>query len=206
MHVKGDCAITALSKWGDSPPYVRMYGDWLKRALDAAGRSHEELAEVLGIDRTAVSKIVANKRALKADEMMRAAQFLAARLPTRQVPVRGYVGAGAEVIMFEDDADIEHIATLYMGGEASAVRVLGDSMYPYIGAGSLILHGEPIAPEDAPSGRQYIVRLADGKTFAKVLRRGSEPGRWNLESPNAPTLENVDVEWVAPIVFIDFVN
>ena len=43
-----------------------------------------------------------------------------------------------------------------------------------------------------------MARLSDGRKFFKILKKGSEPGRWTLRSlnPATPDIEDVDVAWV----------
>ena len=48
-------------------------------------------------------------------------------------------------------------------------------------------------------GRECVIKLADGRLFVKELRRG-ENGRFTLFGWNSPLIENVAVEWAAPVL------
>jgi repressor LexA len=51
-------------------------------------------------------------------------------------------------------------------------------------------------------GEDCAVRLTTGETYIKQLIKGSSPGLFTLLSLNAPPIENVEVEWATPVVFI----
>jgi phage repressor protein C with HTH and peptisase S24 domain len=75
-------------------------------------------------------------------------------------------------------------------------------MYPVYQERDVLYYGEPESPSAEHLGRRVVVRLTDGRTLIKVLRRGSQRGLYNLESFNAPTLEDKAVEWVARISWV----
>jgi len=112
----------------------------------------------------------------------------------------GYVGAGAEVIPFDDHERGAGLDEFDMPPEnAVLVIVRGDSMYPrYFDNEMLFYVRDGRSPADY-IGRECVVKLSDGRTYVKVLRRGQR-GLFNLESWNAPLIENVDVEWAALVV------
>jgi repressor LexA len=51
-------------------------------------------------------------------------------------------------------------------------------------------------------GEDCAVRLVTGETYIKQLVRGSAENRFTLRSLNAPDMENVEVEWATPVMFI----
>jgi hypothetical protein len=51
-------------------------------------------------------------------------------------------------------------------------------------------------------GKPCVVKIADGRTMLKTLKRGSLPGRYNLVSYNSPDIEDVELVWAARINFI----
>ena len=119
----------------------------------------------------------------------------------RPVPLVGYVGAGAEVIAFDDGGALDEIdPPPGIGPEAVAVKVKGDSMYPRYMEGDVLIYDRhiPLAKAD---GQECIVSLIDGRKFVKIVRA---EGRVlaTLESWNAPPLRSVQVEWVAPILWV----
>lgn len=127
----------------------------------------------------------------------------------RTLPVLGYVGAGAEVHMVDDNVkgqgidDIE--APPGASARAVAVRVRGDSMLPAYHDGDHIVYDEQRRGDDLARyiGRECVVRLQDGRTFIKTIGRGAVPGTWTLWSYNAAPMQDVLVEWAARVKWIE---
>jgi transcriptional regulator with XRE-family HTH domain len=121
------------------------------------------------------------------------------------IPVVGYVGAAAEYFGFDDHekgAGLDEIdAPPGVPGDAVAVIVRGDSGYPAIRDGMVLIYWSPHADPSDLVGEDCFVRLVDGRTLVKILERGTEPGKWTLTSINAstPPIRNVELEWAAPI-------
>ena len=125
--------------------------------------------------------------------------------PRRQVQLAGHVGAGAEV--FPDDnggTGLEYVEPAFpVPDDAVCVVVRGNSMYPRYFDGELIYYRSvPVPPEQA-LGRECVVRLVDGRMMVKIFRRGTKPGLFTLESWNAPAIEDVRIDYAAPVVFVD---
>lgn len=117
----------------------------------------------------------------------------------KAIEIRGYVGAGAEIIPVDDAAgdDIE----LPPGAppNTTAVIVRGESMYPRYFDGEKLFYLPDQRSPDELIGRECVVQLADGRVMVKILRRGSRRRLYNLESWNAPLIEDQKVEWAAPV-------
>lgn len=121
-------------------------------------------------------------------------------------PVVGIVGAGAEVMPFDDyprGRGFRMVEAPEGVHGAVALEIQGDSMYP-LENGWLVFyrkdHAEGVL--DTALNKLCVVRVKDGPTLLKKLRRGSEPGYWNLESWNGPLRENVLLEWATPVLAI----
>lgn len=124
----------------------------------------------------------------------------------RTVAVAGYVGAGDRVFTFDGDTmdgALEEIDIDIDPGEpVEAVIVRGNSQYPSLFDRDIIVYRRDPVPPDTLIGKQCVVRLADGRTLVKTIRRGSAPGFWNLESFNAPPEEDVVIERAVPVRII----
>ncbi|MDQ0303833.1 S24 family peptidase [Ancylobacter polymorphus] len=193
----------------------RMFAQWVKAALEHADMSGAELArhltERLGrsIDRAAVQKMQmvegtgkTKPRAVAADEMIAISEITGYPAPqgsNYSVNVVGYVGAGSEVHPFDDHemgAGLETIDTDFPVKPGTvAVIVRGDSMLPIFEDGDLIGYMADSADPTTLIGKTCVVRLADGRTFIKKLRRGSVDGLFTLVSANASDIEDVQIEW-----------
>lgn len=125
------------------------------------------------------------------------------------IPLVGYVGAGHQIHPMDDFAlgaglDIVDSPPTY--GEpapAVAVEVRGDSMFPVYREGDQIYYSrERDFQIEEMINRESVVQLADGRTLLKTIRRGPTPGRYSLDSYNASPIEDVEIRWAAPIIWI----
>lgn len=119
----------------------------------------------------------------------------------RTVRLAGYVGAGQEVYQFDEDGAGYVDAPPGATSATEAVEVRGESMLPLYEDGTILYYSKQMSP-DVMLGRRCIVRLEDERVLVKTLRRGSERGLWTLVSLNAPDIEDVGVQWAAPIDWI----
>lgn len=119
----------------------------------------------------------------------------------KPVPLVGMVGAGAEVFAIDDGGSLEDIdPPPGIGPDAVAVQVRGDSMFPRYSEGDVLIYDTHL-PLGRVDGQECIVALTDGRRFVKTVRVEGG-GRATLESWNAPPIRNVQVEWVAPILWV----
>lgn len=126
------------------------------------------------------------------------------------VPVLGKIGAGGEVMFHVEPTDeLARTDIAYVprppltAGKLMALEVVGSSMLPKYEDGEIIYvrrDHDGLLPEYL--GRYCAVRTADGSTFLKILAAGSEPNRYTLRSLNAPDMENVEVVWASPVLFV----
>lgn len=103
---------------------------------------------------------------------------------------------------FEDDymmGDGEALEPSPIEGRI-ALRVEGDSMVPRFMPGEVLIFGPRYDDPSSLIGRQVMARLEDGRKLVKILRPGSEPGRFTLYSVNSAydPIENVALLWALP--------
>lgn len=111
--------------------------------------------------------------------------------------VKGEIGAGRgnEVEPIDDLNEPIELPP----SDAIAVRVRGNSMWPvYKDGEKLVYLPEQRSPEELV-GRECAIKVRGGGMMVKIIRKGSRKNRYNLESFNEPTIENVAVEWASPI-------
>lgn len=119
------------------------------------------------------------------------------------VPHGGYVSAGGSIDTSSEQTEpgIQYEVQLMVSIPDAhvAYEVVGDSMYPRYFAGELLIcrgHEQDPTPY---IGKQVAVGTTDGRRHVKILRNGSAPGLYDLESFNAPTIRDVEIAWVAQI-------
>lgn len=127
-----------------------------------------------------------------------------------QVPVLGKIGAGGEVVFHvEPDDELALYDVRFVprppltAGKLMALEVVGSSMLPKYEDGEIIYvrrDHDGVLPEYL--GRYCAVRTAEGFTFLKILAAGSAPDRYTLRSLNAPDMENVEIVWASPVLFV----
>lgn len=130
-------------------------------------------------------------------------RFNAGDGPSSSVPLKGYIGAGQAVQALPDGMDEEIEAPADRRPDTVAAIVRGDSMLPTFRDG-WVLYWSKQLPPNAMLNELCIVQLENDEIYVKVLRQGSRPDLWTLQSINATVSDLVDqvVRWVAPIDWI----
>lgn len=135
-------------------------------------------------------------------------QFLAGEFEQRTtISIAGQVGAGAKVPVFDayekgDGPQVECPLGLSPSGIV-AVEVVGDSMEPIYSAGDLLFYtreAHDSVPEDS-IGHRCVCEDDNGMGWVKQVKRGSEPGLFNLISlnPGADNMHDVRLKWAARV-------
>ena len=192
--------------------------DWLSRALASSNITPSELSRRIAkalphsnMTPQKVSLMRLGKRKIAFDEIKAICTILGVSPPgasiSHKVPVVGVVSAGASASLFGlgqgmfEEVDAPQEST----PNTVAVKVQGDSMYGVADDGSYIYYDDvPGLPTDAMIGKLCVVGLADDRVLVKRLKRGSEPGRFTLQSVNAPDIENVEVTWASRVTWVRF--
>lgn len=184
-----------------------MLSEWLREALDLSGVKQAELArqltEKLGrsIDRAAVNKMASGTRAISGDELLEIERITGFEAPNEiEVKLVGKVGAGQAILPLDADDDETCPAPAQSKPGTVGVIVSGDSMYPAYEDGEILFYSRHLPPSEMLN-RKCVVKLADGRMFVKVLRKGSTDKTWTLQSFNTLYADMKDevVEWVAKI-------
>lgn len=181
-----------------------MSVEWIIEGLKKPGKSKSGLAAALGRSPSMVTDLLKpGGRRLKADEVPLVAAYLEVQPPApgkiATVPLVGYVGAGAEALLFADGQgpfdDVE--APDDANEKTVAVEIRGESM------GALfdrwLVYYDDV--RDPPGGNQIgkicVCGLADGRILVKKLVRGQLPGHFTLLSNVEPPIYDVLVDWAA---------
>lgn len=197
------CPHSYLGTLGARVPNAGMANN-LKSLRNDKGWSQEVLALKMGTSRDQLAKLEAGSRRLSDVWIARAAKALEVdpgKLVSEEGPNRvrleGLVGAGGEIdanlsqAYGGDVAEIELDIPIPSG--IRAFEVWGNSMLPKYDPGDVLLVQRAADPIDLVLGRVALVLTEDNKRFLKRVLKGSEPGLFDLESFNAPTMKNLRI-------------
>lgn len=182
-----------------------VVGNRIKELRRRRGISAERLAEMLRSGRSTIVKLERGEMRLSTEWMDRIGSALAvepcellASAAQREIPVEHYVGAGGEVHPIEKS----YLVNCPRGldpDKTAAIEIRGDSLLP-LEHGWVLFHTKMIQGVDAAAiGHLSVVKIAGGPMLIRHLRRGYQPGRYNLVSPSTLPLEDVTLEWAARV-------
>lgn len=188
----------------------------IEREMKAKGFSRRSLSKAAELSESAVRDLMGRTDNPGIGTLRKIAEALEMPIDrltgaAEMIPVFGNIGAGGAILFsVEPDNELNNIEDLpkvprppLADGRLIALAVVGSSMLPKYEDGDVIYvrrDHDGILP--AYIGRYCAVRTADGGTWLKILSHGSEPERYTLRSLNAPDMENVEVEWAAPVLFV----
>ena len=126
--------------------------------------------------------------------------------PGGMVPVKGMVGANPDgSVLFANGQEAWDLAPIPPGGTENAValQVSGHSMRGLADDGALIYFEDQRTPPTSDMlGQIVVVEMETDEVLVKRLLRGSEPGRYDLESLAGPTRRDARLRWAAHITAI----
>ncbi len=122
------------------------------------------------------------------------------------VRVIGRVGANPEgLVLYATGQEAQDLAPIPPGGtdNAVALKVTGHSMRGLADDGALIYFEDQRTPPSPDMlGQIVVVETDTEEVLVKRLLRGSEPGRFDLESIAGPTRHDARLRWAAHITAI----
>lgn len=183
----------------------------LRKIMDRKGVRPTTLSQAVGDSKTLVKDLLTKTNDVRIGTLIRLASALDVDLDELlsrpRVPIAGRIGAGGSIAWMDVGEEIDPDLTVPrppgVTGKLVALMVDGSSMLPKYKAGDIIYiqrTHEGVLEEYI--GEDCAVRLVTGETFIKQLVKGSEPERFTLRSLNAPDIENVQIEWATPVLFI----
>lgn len=186
---------------------IESVRDSLRKVMARTDVKPTSLSLQVGRNRTLVKDLLEKTSDIQLSTLTKLAGALdvplSVLLSAPGVTIQGYIGAGGEVI-FEESADGETVLRPPgISGELAALVVRGSSMLPKYKDGDIIYiqrQHDGVLPDYI--GEDCAVRLATGETYIKQLIHGSQSERFTLLSLNADPIENVEIQWATPVVFI----
>jgi len=184
----------------------------IEREMASKGFSRRSLSTAAGLSQTAVRDVLERTENPGIGTLYKIA--VALEIPVEditgaeQVPLMGEVGAGGLIACFADGADVKYVPRPPLApGPLIAFIVKGDSMLPKYDPGDIIyIRRDPERVLSSYLGKYCAVHLKDNGTYLKVLTLGSQPGRFTLRSINALAMEDVEVIWASPVLYVKSVD
>ncbi|MBW8815569.1 MAG: helix-turn-helix transcriptional regulator [Caulobacterales bacterium] len=151
----------------------------IRRRLEQSGRTQTALARHLGKSKDSVSRLVMGMRGISADEAEAIKEFFGDDQPQGPVfvklPVFGYAAAGSsDRVSIASDQVLDHVEVPagLVRGDGFGVRLSGDSMYPRLFDGEIVIAERNVPPV---RHREVVVELRDGTALVKEYR-GTKDG------------------------------
>lgn len=122
--------------------------------------------------------------------------------PTNAIAIVGEVGAG-ETFYPADTGTIDELTLDFARLDLIAVTIRGSSGLPVYRPGEVVVCSRAAGQSEAGFlNTDCILMTREGAGYLKRPVRGSKPGLYSLLSYNAPTIDDVVVDWAAPVVFV----
>lgn len=119
------------------------------------------------------------------------------------VPVAFYIGAGAVVMAFDDQWDLEWVPVPPGDKDVKGAAIVkGTSQLPALREGDIVFWGEPSSDPDPFLGLECVCSLSDGRQLVKRIIAGSKRGLYTLLSHNDEPILDVRIALAAPVLWV----
>ena len=177
----------------------KVFARNLKRQTDLAGENQLEIAEFLGISKTAVNSYFLGNKMPRMDRIKKLAEHFGCnvsdliddktvedQITAVAIPVLGTVPAGVPIEAIQDILGYEEIPKIMADtGEFFCLRVEGNSMYPLLYSGETIV----IRKQETAENGDIVVALVDNNdTTVKRLKKVSDGIILEAENPEYNSL------------------
>jgi len=177
--------------------------DMIRAVLREANWTQQRVAEHLGVSQSTVNRWLRGSEPEGGNRDAISQLYLEVFQDeaTPKVSLKGKVGAGQAIYPLEADDEALVDAPPNATASTVAVEVSGASMLPVFFDGWLLYYSRHLSPTEMVN-KIGVAQLSDGRLLVKTIRPGLSPGLWTLLSANADPIEDVAIEWVAPIDWI----
>jgi DNA-binding XRE family transcriptional regulator len=189
------------------------------------GLTQEKVAQTIGTTKATVMKLEKGMMQLTESWLNKLSiplkckpeDLIAATMP-QDVPIVGHIKPKGEIAYLLDlpapgagepdpqaFASLEKVERPPESGHRHimALEVQSDALEPFLSPGSHVYYGEAKQEDfDALLNKMVVCQTRAGETLIRHLQPADNFGAFNLASPNGPVLENVELDWCAPVIFL----
>jgi phage repressor protein C with HTH and peptisase S24 domain len=180
----------------------------IRAIMKATGWKQQRLAEHFDVSQSTVNRWLAGSEpeGHRRDAINAAYESLvdepAPAVDVTEIPIMGYLGAGAEVEPDYEQVPPEGLDQVNipfpLPDDMIAFKVRGISMLPVFKDGTVIVvYRDQKKPLESFYGEEAAVKTTDGRRFIKTIMRGASGV--NLLSWNAAPIEAVSLDWIGEI-------
>jgi transcriptional regulator with XRE-family HTH domain len=197
--------------WPQPKPQARspLYPNNLRRLRLDRNWTQPKAAEELSMSFGKYKKLEYGEREIGSEDLSRiAAKYEVSRDQVLETPktiqVVGFVGAGSTAHYYEEaQGPFDEVPMIHKGTpQTVAVEIRGESLGALFDRWLVYYDDIRRPPTMDLLRRLCVVGLEGGQVLIKEIRRGSEPGRFNLLSQTEGLIENVRIEWAAPVLLM----
>lgn len=171
------------------------------------GLTLEQLAELSHISSSYLQRMEVGERNVSLKSLSRISDALGVGqrelVPDdgRRVPIVGYVGAGAEMILHSEGQGVDENVPAPEGATKKTVAAVirGSSLGELFD--QWLVYYDQIRTPPTPDmiGRLCVVGLSDGRILVKKLQRGQLEDTYTLLSNTEPPIYDADLDWAAEV-------
>ena len=177
----------------------KIFSENLKKQAAIAGENQPDIAEVLGVTKSAVNSYFTGTKMPRMDRIKKLAEHFGCnvsdliddktvedQITAVAIPVLGTVPAGVPIEAIQDILGYEEIPKIMADtGEFFCLRVEGNSMYPLLYSGETIV----IKKQETADNGDIVVALVDNEeTTVKRLKKMSDGIILEAENPEYNSL------------------
>lgn len=178
--------------------------EYVKQALAVSGRSQTDLARHLGIDPSAVNRIIRGHRKLSTEEATKAADFLGIALtpPKRALPILGYLEHLKDATVSYSRKETAHVEADFLPSQGKiGIIFRNEEINNGLYHNELSIYGSYSSKNSYIYGAEYVVKLKKiGDIFVGRLFRGSNKGVFTLKRPGFYDIRDVEIDWARPFI------
>jgi transcriptional regulator with XRE-family HTH domain len=177
----------------------------LRREMDRTGLRGKKLAKAAGLHESAIRDLLHNVNDPKIGTLAKVAKALGIHpclLFDDLVPVKGLIGVGGIVRLFDDDAVTDFAPRPPSAfDDLIALRVVGEMLRPAHRDGDILFVRETRQIDLNSVGHEVLAQLLDGSAYLRTLASGTKPGLHTLRHWTGSDAENVTLAWASPVLF-----